>query len=365
MRRIAVLVLCAILLACGLVAVPIAQSASPDVVVSQVYAGGGNSGATFANDFVELYNRGSSAVDVSGWTIQYASAAGTTWQATALTGSIAPGRHYLVQLASAGAVGSALPTPDATGSTNLAVSGGKVAVVRDASPLACGASAGSCSAVTSIADLIGYGAAADFEGSGAAPSLDSTTAAVRGAEGCADTDANPTDFTAAAPAPRNSSTAATTCGVEPPPAGGVSQSAAVDIDIQAVLSIALERPTVSFGSASSGDRPAHVSERVTVVSNNATGYALTVHRTAFLPSDLPLGIAGTPPSGGQIGPALAGGATAAIPIAPAPDLLVGTTAARSTATGDVWNTSLGFASPLPVVAAGRYAATVTFTVIGR
>ncbi len=70
-------------------------------------------------------------IDVSGWTIQYASAGGTTWQATALTGSIAPGRRYLVQLASAGAVGAPLPTPDATGTTNLAVSGGKVAVVRD------------------------------------------------------------------------------------------------------------------------------------------------------------------------------------------------------------------------------------------
>jgi hypothetical protein len=365
MRRIAVLVLCTLLLACGVVAVPIAESASPDVVVSQVYAGGGNAGATFANDFVELFNRGSSAIDVSGWTIQYASAAGTTWQATALTGSIAPGRHYLVQLASAGTVGSALPTPDATGTTNLAVSGGKVAVVRDASPLTCGASPGSCSAVTSVADLIGYGAAADYEGSAAAPALDSTTAALRGGEGCTDTDANQTDFSAAAPAPRNSSSAATTCGVEPPPVGGVSASAAVDIDIQPVLSIALERPSVSFGTATSGARPAHVSERVTVVSNHASGYALTVHRTAFLPADLPLGIAGTPPSGGQIGPALAGGATAAVPIAPAPDLLVGTTSAQSAGTGDVWNTSLGFVSPLPVVAAGRYAATVTFTVIGR
>ena len=139
MPRVVALVLFAVLVVGGVLAVPTARSASPDVVVSQVYAGGGNAGAPFANDYVELFNRGSSSIDVSGWTIQYASAAGTTWQATALTGSIAPGRHYLVQLASAAAVGAPLPTPDATGTTNLAVSGGKVAVVRDATPLTCGA----------------------------------------------------------------------------------------------------------------------------------------------------------------------------------------------------------------------------------
>ena len=150
-----------------------------------------------------------------------------------------------------------------------------------------------------------------------------------------------------------------------PPPAGVSQSAGVDIDIQPVLSIALERPTVSFGNQTAGATPAPVSERVTVVSNNATGYAVTVRRTAFVPADLPLGIAGTAPTGGTIGGGLAGGAMAAIPIAPSPDLLVGTTTARSAVAGDVWDTRLGFVSPLPVVPAGRYAATVTFTVIGR
>jgi hypothetical protein len=139
----------------------------------------------------------------------------------------------------------------------------------------------------------------------------------------------------------------------------------VDVDVQSVLSIALERPNVSFGNAVTGSTPAPVSERVTVHSNNATGYALTVHRTAFTPTDLPLGVAGTAPAGGQIGASLAGGATAGIPVTPAADLLVGTTAAPSAGSGDVWGTSLGFTSPLPSVPAGRYTATVTFTVIGR
>ena len=84
---------------------------SSDVVISQVYGGGGNAGATFRNDYVELFNTGSASVDLTGWTVQYATAAGATWQATALAGTIAPGRSYLVQLASNADVGDALPTP--------------------------------------------------------------------------------------------------------------------------------------------------------------------------------------------------------------------------------------------------------------
>jgi hypothetical protein len=365
MSRLVALVLVLLVVAGGVMAVPAARSASPDVVVSQVFAGGGNAGAPFANDFVEVFNRGSTAVDVGGWTIQYASAAGTSWQATALSGSIAPGRHYLVQLASAGAVGAALPTPDATGTTNLAVSGGKVAIVRDTTPLTCGAAAGSCSLVAAVADLVGYGGAADYEGTGPAPAIDNTTAATRGGDGCVDTDVNAGDFAAAAPTPRNLAVAAATCSGSPPPSGGISQSATVDVDVQSALSIALERSAVSFGNAAAGTRPTPVSERVTVVSNNTGGYTLTVRRTPFVPADLPLGIAGTAPVGGQLGSGLAGGAMAAIPVPPAADLLVGTTAAQSAIGGDLWDTRLGFVTPLPVVPAGRYSAQVTFTVIGR
>ena len=102
------------------------------------------------------------------------------------------------------------------------------------------------------------------------------------------------------------------------------------------------------------------------MSNNATGYALTVHRSAFAPADLPLAIsAASAPNGGHLGTGLGGSAKVPIPIAPAPDLLVGTTTAPSAGAGDVWPTSLGFAGPLPVVAPGRYTATVTLTVIGR
>jgi Lamin Tail Domain len=335
-----------------LLAAPLAQSASSNVVVSQVFAGGGNSGAAYTNDFVELLNRGSTTIDLSAWTIQYASASSTSWQASALTGSIQPGRYYLVELASGGTAGSPLPTADATGSTNLAVSGGKVALVRGSTALTCGATAGSCAASPLVEDLVGYGSATDYEGSGPAPALSGTTAAVRGSGGCADTDSNSADFTAAAPAPRNSSSTAATCGGSAPPAN-LTQAAAVDVQVQAVISIALERSSISFGNAGVGDTPAPISERVTVVSNNATGYALSVHRSAFAPADLPLAIA------------VAAGALLPIPVQPAADLLLGSASAPSAPAGDVWATNIGFASPLPVVAPGRYTATVTYTVIGR
>src|SRR3954452_5860022 len=343
--------LLALAFAGALLAAPFANGATSTVVVSQVFAGGGNAGASYTNDFVELLNRGAVAVDLTGWTIQYAPASSTSWQATTLAGSIGPGRYYLVQLASPAAIGSPLPAADATGTTNLASTGGKVALVHDAAALTCGATVGSCSSAAAVEDLVAYGSATDYEGAGPGPALGSTTAALRGSGGCTDTNANSADFTAVAPTPRNTLSAAASCSTGTTPTAAAV--AAVDVDVQPVLSISLERPSLSFGSKLSGSTPTPISERVTVVSNNASGYALTVHRTAFAPADLPLGIA-VPPTG----------PFAAIPIAPAPDRQIASSTTPSAPAGDVWPTSIGFASALPVVGPGHYTATLTFTVIG-
>jgi predicted extracellular nuclease len=340
------------LLACVFLAVPAANGAGSSVVISQVFAGGGNSGAPYTNDFVELLNRGASAVDVSSWSIQYASASSTSWSTTALSGSIQPGHYYLVQLAS-GANGVALPTPDATGTTNMASTGGKVALVDGTTALTCGATAGSCSANPDVQDLIGYGSATDYEGGTAAPALSNTTAAVRADGGCTDTDSSSADFATASPSPRNSASAAATCGSSPPAGPTASAAASVDVDVQQVLSMSLERPTISFGTTVSGATPSPISEHVTVVSNDTAGYSLAVHRSSFSPSDLPLGLA------------LPDTAVVPIPIAPASDLLIGGTTAPSAGGGDVWPTAIGFSAPLPVTTPGHYTATVTFTVIGK
>ena len=342
-----------------LVAIPTARAASTDLVISQVYAGGGNSGATYANDYVELFNRGSSSVDVSGWTVQYATSTGSSWSPTTLSGTIAPGRHYLVQLASAGSNGSALPTADATGTTNLANAGGKVAVVHDTTALSCA----SCATVAAVHDLVGYGTANDFEGA-AADAPDNTNALVRAAAGCTDTDSNSGDFATSAPSPRNSTAAVVSCGGSSG-GSGTSQSASVDIDVQSTLSVSLEHSSVSFGTAVVGQTPAALGEKVTVSSTDASGYTLTAHRSAFAPADLPLAIGSTAPAGGLVNALFGGGALLALPVAPAADVLVGTTTAVSAASGDVWPTRIGFTGPLPSVPPGHYAATVTYTVVGR
>jgi hypothetical protein len=351
MKRIHLLVLlCA--LALPLAAASAKGSGAGSVVVAEVFAAGGNSGAAYANDYVELFNRGSSAVVVDGWTLQYASASSATWQTTALSGTMPAGGRYLVQLASGGANGAALPAPDATGTSNLAVTGGKVALVDDATSLSCGASPGSCSTAGSVEDLVGYGGAADYEGSGAAPAPSATTALARADGGCTDTDDNAADFATATPGPENSSAAVSVCSISPPP-NGASTDASVDVDVQPLLSIALDHATLSFPAAVPGTTPDPLPEHVTVTSNDPSGYTLTIHRTAFSPHDLPLGIG------------VGGGGLTAVPVAPAPDLLLATASGPSADGGDARATSVGFVSPLPVVPAGHYTATLTFTVIGR
>ena len=351
MKRIYLLVLLSAL-ALPLAAASARGSGSGSLVVGEVYAAGGNSGAAFANDYVELFNRGAAAVAVDGWTLQYASASSTSWQSTALGGSIPAGGRYLVQLASGGTIGAALPGPDATGTSNLAVTGGKVALVDGATALSCGSSPGSCSAVSGVEDLVGYGTAADFEGSGAAPAGSATNALTRADGGCTDTDDNAADFSTAAPDPMNSAAAASTCSVTPPP-NGATGSAAVDVDVQPLLSIALDHPTLSFPAAVPGTTPSPLPEHVTVTSNDSSGYTLGVHRTSFSPLDLPLGIG------------VGAGSLTAVPIAPAADLSLAGTSGPSADGGDIWATSVGFVSPLPVVPAGHYTATLTFTVIGK
>jgi hypothetical protein len=352
MKRTHLLVLLPVLVLL-LAAASASGSGAGNVVVAEVFAAGGNSGAAYANDYVELFNRGASAVAVDGWTLQYASASGTTWQSTALSGSIPAGGRFLVQLASGGTNGAALPAPDATGTTNLAVTGGKIAVVDNATSLSCGASPGGCSAISAVEDLVGYGGAADYEGSGPSPAGSSTMALARAGGGCTDSDDNSADFTIAAPDPQNSAAPASACSAPPPPPNGASADGTVAVDVQPVLSIALDHTTLSFPAAVPGTTPDPLPEHVMVTSNDPSGYTLGVHRSTFSPHDLPLGIG------------VGSGSLSAVPIAPASDLLLATANGPSADDGDMWATNVGFVSPLPVVPAGHYTATLTFTVIGK
>jgi uncharacterized protein len=196
-----------------------ARALSQDIVISQVYGGGGNSGATYNADFVELLNRGGAPVSITGWSIQYASATGTGNfggnPVATLNGVMQPGQYYLVQLAG-GAVGATLPITDAVGSANLSGTSGKVALVNVNTGLACNGGSTACSAaqLAQIVDLVGYGTANFFEVA-AAGTLSATTAAIRNNNGCAETDNNAADFTVGAPAPRNSASPLNPCAGSP------------------------------------------------------------------------------------------------------------------------------------------------------
>jgi len=177
-----------------------ALAVSPDVVISQVYGGGGNSGATLKNDFIELYNRGATQIDVTGWSVQYASAAGTAWLVTQLSGSIGAGKYYLVKEA-AGAGGTVeLPFANATGNIAMSATSGKVALVRGNTALVSGSG---CPFAANVADFLGYGTTANCAEGTRTNSLSNTTAALRNGAGAIDTDDNGADFTVATPNPRN------------------------------------------------------------------------------------------------------------------------------------------------------------------
>lgn len=169
------------------------------VLISQIYGAGGNSGAVYRSDYIELYNRGSTAVSLDGWSLQYASASGTSWSVAVLSGSIAPGRYHLVQLAG-GANGQVLPTPDTVPANSINLSGtqGKVALVNSVTPLAGSSPIGA----PGLQDFVGYGTANAAE-TAPAPAPSTTTAIFRAGDGAIDTGNNAADFTAAAPNPRN------------------------------------------------------------------------------------------------------------------------------------------------------------------
>jgi len=194
------------------------------VLISQVYGAGGSSGASRRNDYVELYNRSGSTQSLSNWTVQYASASGTSWTTIPLSGSLAPGRYYLLQLSSSGTAGSTLPTPDGTGSINISATKGKVALRSIATAFTGNTPIGQ----TGLEDLVGYGTSAGaFEGAGAAPAPSTTTAIFRAGAGATDTQNNNSDFAAASSNPRNSSSGSAVAPVITSPntqSGTVGQS---------------------------------------------------------------------------------------------------------------------------------------------
>jgi len=224
------------------------QAVSTAVVISQVYGGGGNTGATFKNDFIELFNRGSSAVSLNGWAVQYASSAGTSWQITSLTNvTLEPGQYYLIQEA-AGAGGTTdLPAADAIGAIAMSLSAGKVALTNNTTAL----SGSGCPIGASVVDFVGYGTAANCsEGGMPTPTLTNTTAALRANAGCNETDNNSADFATGPPSPRNTNDDLHICGGPTNPSGvGVANPNSVPPGNQTLLTVNVTPGTAPPSSA--------------------------------------------------------------------------------------------------------------------
>ena len=193
------------------VGVAACAAAHAGIVISQVYGGGGNAGAAYMTDYVELFNAGPAAQDLMGWSVQYTSASGAMWQVTPLSGTMQPGQYLLVSEGTGGMNGSALPTPDVSGTINLSNSSGKV--VLEASLVA---ETDPCP-VAAI-DFVGYGTANCYEGTGPAPGPPSGNAdALWRSDPCVDTNDNSVDLVADPAGPRNSATTPAPCA--PPEIG--------------------------------------------------------------------------------------------------------------------------------------------------
>ncbi|MCB1577607.1 MAG: lamin tail domain-containing protein, partial [Xanthomonadales bacterium] len=248
MFRFTRLLLTAALLAAG------SGAAQAQVVISQVYGGGGNSGSTYTNDFIEIFNAGSTAQNLNGWSVQYASSSGTSWQVTNLGNvNLQPGQYYLVQEAQGSGGTTPLPTPDATGTIAMSGSSGKVILAK----VTTAQSGTACPSGADIADLVGFGSANCPNPTGG---LSAVNAAIRKGGGCTNT-GNPTaDFDVAPAAPRNTATATAQCAGSGTPAISVADVALDEGDTGLtpfVFTVQLSEPApvggVSFSYATAND----------------------------------------------------------------------------------------------------------------
>jgi hypothetical protein len=194
--------------------------AANQVRISQVYGGGGASSGTptYNQDYVEIFNSGTTSVNISGWQIAYGSATGNwasagTNQFTFGQGVIIQPCQYLyVAFGTPSSAGAPLPVPpDFSGPINMSATSGKVALFNAAQAnVACGAEPGG-----SIVDKVSYGTGNCPENTNV-PTLSNNQGAVRNGNGNTDTDNNLNDFTIVGnPVPRNTSSFDPSCLATP------------------------------------------------------------------------------------------------------------------------------------------------------
>ena len=184
----------------GLLVTPTPATANPagtGLVINEVYGAGGNSGAVYKADFVEILNPTAQPVDLLGHYVTYRASTGTTGQSVALRGSVPAGGTYLVRMSDVGATGADLPTPDQVASPTIAMAagGGQVLLTSNGQPVT---AVGDFAGKAGVVDMAGLSSASSYE-KASGPTATATQSAQRTAG--ADTNDNSADFTLGAPTP--------------------------------------------------------------------------------------------------------------------------------------------------------------------
>lgn len=173
---------------------------SPDIRISQVYAGG-FSGRVWNQDFVELFNASGASVSLDGWVLARGSsgAAGLDVVFAMPPGAVVPPcSYYLIALGPVQGSGFAFAA-DATCAMPLCAlssPSGQVGIKF------VNAVSGEPCTLPTWHDVVGYGAASCFEGDGAAPGTAGAVSIVRIGNGMVDSDQNWIDFHASGAVPR-------------------------------------------------------------------------------------------------------------------------------------------------------------------
>lgn len=242
------------------------QPPTANIVINQIYGGGGNSGSVYKNDFIELYNNDNAPVSLTGWSVQYASAAGTTWNTTALTGTIPAHGFFLIQ-ESAGTGGTTnLPTPDVTGTIAISATAGKVILSNSTT-----AQTGANPSGTGVIDKVGFGSTATGFETSPAPAPSNTTSILRVTDGV-DNNNNTTDFMVATPQPRNSTYTTSAPGVTSlnPQNGASDIPSAFTLSLVFNKSIVKGTGNITIFENGTPRAPIDVNSSNIVISNNNT-----------------------------------------------------------------------------------------------
>ncbi len=187
-------------------------ASSGTVVISQVYTAGGNSGATYNADYVEIFNLSNTPVSLNGYALQYfsatASATSTPVVSTLPAGvTLQPGQRYLVEATPSTTSGVATVNAADYIASNLAMgaAAGRIYLTSSTAALS---NANGCP--TNYVDFVGYGTTANcYEGTrAAAPSLSQPIARTNA---CVDADNNGTEFALTSTAARDFNSAPTSC----------------------------------------------------------------------------------------------------------------------------------------------------------